>query len=324
MKKYKSPNDLLIVYYSGHGSFNIEEQFLQLHAKANCDLSSCDHPAQLNWNNVEKVLIEEGEGDVLIIMDACFAGNLKVSAQYDLGRAYEVLAACMDDQTTDAPGPRSFTHALHKTLETLCDRGSPFTTSELLSEIQSKRLHNPPNRWSRSANTPRTIRLAPLPKEKPPSDASYFNVDPVKQYLTLRIELKDGTRPKQAQIQQLARNVSRAVRDSSKTTGLRTRRIDCMGLTPRFVRSIRPAAHMISSILHLRRSGMGTHKRPCPLEAAQKPLQDDEKRSRSEEPDVGDGPTAKRRATDSAVMNEPRRAGNKENQENNDGQNGLR
>jgi hypothetical protein len=302
MKQYDSANDLLIVYYSGHGSFyddpDPEKQFLELHATSDCGSSTCPLSARLSWNNVEKILIEEGRGDILVIMDACFAGNLNVSVKTDLGRAYEVLGACQKNRTTAAPGPKSFTHILHKSLEDLISKHSAFTTADLLSAILKgeERRNNPPEFWRRS-NTDRHILLAPVPTLPPSEHASYFDDSPIPQYLTLRVELKDLHRPSKIQIEELARNVSKAVRDSS----IKTRRIDCMGLTPRTFRSLRTAAQMISSMVRL----MGFHRGPQhslpTLDEALEPLKEDRKRSRGDDSDFEDEPTAKRRVSGSSI-----------------------
>lgn len=303
MKQHDSVHDLLIVYYSGHGSFyddvDPEKQFLELHATRGCDSPACLHPAKLNWNKVEEILIQEGKGDILVIMDACFAGNLNVSAKSDLGRAYEVLGACKKGRTTAAPGPKSFTHHLHKSLEDLICRYPAFTTADLLSAILERedRRSNPPDLWSRSTNTDRHIRLAPVSDSSPPVHANYFDDKPIAQYLTLRVELKDFHRPSQLQIEELARNVSKAVRDSS----IRTRRIDCLGLTPKTFRSLRTAAQMISSVVRF----MGFNKTPQnPLltsDEAFEPRKQGRKRSRMEDSDLEDQPTAKRRASGASL-----------------------
>lgn len=242
---------------------------------------------------------------MLVIMDACFAGNLNVSVNTDLGRAYEVLGACQKNRTTASPGPKSFSHILRKSLEDLTSKHLAFTTADLLSAIlkAEERRNNPPDFWRRS-NTDRHILLAPLPPLPPSQHASYFDDSPIPQYLTLRVELKDSHRPSKFQIEELARNVSKAVRDSS----IKTRRIDCMGLTPRTSRSLRTAAQMISSMVRWR----GFHKgSPDPITTTDEvlePLKEGRKRSRGDDSDYEDEPTAKRRASGSSlhVFDSPR------------------
>jgi len=311
MKQHDSANDLLIVYYSGHGSFYNDldpaEQFLELHATKDFDSRSGLHPAKLNWNNVENILIKEGKADMLVIMDACFAGNLNVSATHDLGRAYEVLGACKRNRTTASPGPHSFTHILHKSLESLIGKYSAFTTANLLSEILEgeERRNNPPEFWSRSINTARHIRLAPVPSQPHSEHAGYFDDQPIPQYLTLRVELKDRHRPSRDEIEQLACNISKAVRNSS----IRTRRIDCMGLTAKTSRSLRTAAQMISSLVRLMGPRKSQSNPGANLDSVSKSLNEDRKRPRQDDgSDLEDEPRPKRQASGNSqrVFDSPR------------------
>ena len=198
------------------------------------------HKARLSWNVVEETLMDKAKGDVLVILDACFAGNLqKAIAQRKLGRAYEFLGACEENRTTASPGPKSFTSTLIKSLSELAVDG-PFTTSELLSSIQKNedRQHNPPAHWRRSLDTLKYIQLARIPNTleravmTAEETAQYFGED-VTKYLNLRIELKGDEPPTQDQIEELARSVSRAVKQTSIRTGLPTRRVDCMGIESR-------------------------------------------------------------------------------------------
>jgi len=307
MKQHDSANDLVIVYYSGHGSFHNDldpaENFLELHATKDFDSRKGFHPAKLNWNNVEKILVEEGKADMLVIMDACFAGNLNVSATHDLGRAYEVLGACKRNRTTASPGPHSFTHILHKSLESLINKYSAFTTANLLSEILEgeERRNNPPEFWSRSTNTARHIRLAPVLSQQD----CYFDDQAIPQYLTLRVELKDLHRPSRDEIEQLARNISTAVRNSS----IKTRRIDCMGLTAKTSRSLRTAAQMITSLLRWMGPRKNSSNPAANLDSVSKPLNEDRKRSRQDdESDPEDEPRPKRQASGNSqrVFDSPR------------------
>ncbi len=251
------------------------------------DFSSFRHTPKFSWNEVEKTLIEEGKGDILVIMDSCFAGNLKYSAQRNYKRAYEFLAACKRDRTTAPPGPKSFTHILHKSLEGLLNKDPSFTTRELLSEIieTEERHYNLPDFWSRSASTERNIRLAPLSKLPPNEKASYFDENPIPQYLTLRVELKDSDRPTKIEIEELARNVSRAVKSSL----IKTRRVDCVSLNRRPVKSLRTAAQMISSMVRFTKGSSQQVEKPA-MASPQvlQSHQENRKRSRSIEPSNSD------------------------------------
>ena len=255
------------------------------------DFSSFCHTPKFSWNEVEKTLIEEGKGDILVIMDACFAGNLKYSAQRNYKRAYEFLAACKRDRTTAPPGPKSFTHILHKSLEELLNKDPSFTTRELLAEIieTEERHYNLPDFWSRSVSTERKIRLAPLSKPTRFGKTNYFDDNPIPQYLTLRVELKDDDRPTRLQIEELSRKVSRAV----KSSAIKTRRVDCVSLNRRPSRKFRTAAQMISSMVRFTK---GPIRQPDNQPQVLESLQGNRKRSRSIEPiNTDERPPSKRR-----------------------------
>jgi len=248
---------------------------------------------KFNWNEVEKTLIEEGKGDILVIMDACFAGNLRHGAERNYKRAYEFLAACQSGRTTARPGPKSFTHILYKSLEELLDRDPSFTTTDLLAKIidSEERHHNPPDFWSRTISTERNIRLAPLPKLPPSEETSYFDDSPIPQYLTLRVELKSSDRPTQSEIEELARNVSRAVKSSS----IKTRRVDCVSLNRRPTRSLRSVAQMMSCMVRFTTGS--SRQQEIPVAHVLESQQENRKRSRSIEPSEADEQPAPKRRT---------------------------
>jgi hypothetical protein len=91
---------------------------------------------EIVWHRAEN-LIKDSWGDVLIIFDCCAAGNLG----RDIGargrwaqRAFEFLGATSAEDTTQEPGPNSFTSGLIWALEKLANEDG-FTPSELLQEI---------------------------------------------------------------------------------------------------------------------------------------------------------------------------------------------
>lgn len=106
-----------------------------------------DAPHEVVWNSAE-VIIKETKGDVLVIFDCCYAGDLELSVRAPLPRrAFEFLAATSAKSTTRKPGPRSFTSALIHSLGNLVEKGS-FSTQELVSKVKSA-PNFPKDQWPR-------------------------------------------------------------------------------------------------------------------------------------------------------------------------------
>lgn len=72
------PNNLLIVYYSGHGVYKDLEHYLELRGTLHRGRGGgISQDAHANWNKVEEILrSEDVEADILTIIDACYASNL--------------------------------------------------------------------------------------------------------------------------------------------------------------------------------------------------------------------------------------------------------
>src|SRR5436190_24149719 len=96
--------------------------------------------ARACWNTAEKPLIDDADGDVLTILDCCFASNIQKDFEEDV-RIYELLTASGPDKPTSAPGPKSFTRALIDSLQELLDEysGRSFSTYSLNDRIISQR-----------------------------------------------------------------------------------------------------------------------------------------------------------------------------------------
>lgn len=113
------------------------------------------------WNSA-KVIIEETKGDVLVIFDCCYAGELATDARPPPNRrAYEFLAATAPKSTTPKPGPRSFTSALIHSMKDLAKSGS-FNTQELVSRIKSA-PNFPKDQWPRLYQNEASQRKIMLP-----------------------------------------------------------------------------------------------------------------------------------------------------------------
>lgn len=193
------------------------------------------------WDEAEQGFVRSAKGDVLTIMDACFAGNVLPTVHREYEGTYEYLGACHIDRTTASPGKKSFTTALIASLEKLLARheGHSFTTADLLHVItEHTRRNNPPLLASRIENNDRRISLAP----KLSCKKSYFDDSPIPAYLTLRIELKEQTLDPD-KVEDLAKRIAWAVRQSK----VEARRVDWLKLAPRkrslkdVVRTVRTA-----------------------------------------------------------------------------------
>jgi hypothetical protein len=277
------------------------------------------HDAVLKWNVAEKILMDHAKGDVVVILDACFAGNMKEAIpQRDLGRAYEVLAACPPGKSTAPPGSRSFTNSLVHCLKEMVDTEPSFTVSRLFAAIgkRAERQGRPADFWSRSSNQQRSIRLAPLPKSadepdlSPTSRKRYFDEKQIPQYLNIRIELKKDGQPSQDEIEDLAHKVSLAVKDAI----IPTRRVDYVSIESRAKQSFRRVVQFVGHLTRWRRSPMleketsPTFENPVATladvlaQAGQAEPEPSRKRCRSPGPsDASLGPPAKRRASGSTI-----------------------
>lgn len=193
----------------------------------------------LIWDHAEERFIQNAKGDVLTIMDACFAGAVRSVVQREYGRTYEYLGACAADKPTASPGEKSFTAALITSLELLLEEGDgrPFTTADLSRAIEEQhyRKHNPPCLIIRSAHDDRRIMLAPMRAD---SQEPYFDDSEIPAYLELRIELKEQLTPQE--VEDLARVVSRAVHNSTT----KTRRVDWLRMSSRKP-SFKSAANLV-------------------------------------------------------------------------------
>lgn len=119
------------------------------------------------WKCADTLLLEETSADTLAILDTCYASNATKGSLHS-GRAYQLLAASAWNKLTAAPGVRSFTTALIKSLEECLREGTPFTVWGLMSKINKKeyRRRNPAQYHDILGSHSRQILLAPLNKDK--------------------------------------------------------------------------------------------------------------------------------------------------------------
>ncbi|ORY00886.1 hypothetical protein BCR34DRAFT_592437 [Clohesyomyces aquaticus] len=230
VRRHDGPNNLLIVYYTGHGVH--DGKSLHLTGSINpMQKKGFSNDARANWDKAEETLRSDDiEGDVLTILDTCYSSNLQKSGKEDT-RTFELLSACAFDQTTASPGENSFTRALIDALKELLDEFADrsFTTFHLNQRIllNPNRRDTPSQLWFRLKHHERHIRLAPLKRDKECARKPSLP-HPPRGYLTLRFALRDDSLNRE-QIEYLTRNLSKAFRNKS-LVGLR--RIDWLGLKP--------------------------------------------------------------------------------------------
>jgi hypothetical protein len=248
-------DNLVILYHTGHGTFDDNLKHLELHGYASLIViqfraysyrreweEGKPAPPKVIWNHTERKFIDVARCDVLTIMDSCFAGGVSSVVEKKYGRTYEYLGASKANTTTQAPGPKSFTRALISSLKQLLrDRkGQAFTIHDLqiiLSEQQYRR-GNKGVLFPRSENNSRRIELRPIKRE-----TTYFDDSKIHAYLNLRIELKQSELSNE-ELDQLAKLVSRAVRDSEA----QTRRVDLLSLEQRTPPSWQKAVQSVNTM----------------------------------------------------------------------------
>lgn len=162
------------------------------------------------WGEAEAPLLNSAESDVLAILDCCFASHAQKGFAEDR-RTFELIAASPMNEVAYAPGVKSFTTALIRSLEELLteynDRNFP--TTKLLDKINMNR--NPPSMlWDRLHRHERHVQLAPLKKEpRQEKDKSFRHIKPEQAWVKLRFSLKEP-RLEQDQIEELARRLPAA------------------------------------------------------------------------------------------------------------------
>jgi len=231
-EKHNGPNNLLIIYYTGHGVWRETENYLQLTAAINpIQGKGFQKDAHANWNRAEQILkAEEIDADVLTILDTCYSSNIAKSAKQSI-RKFELLSACPHNETTSSPGERSFTRVLIDKLNDLATEynDKPFSTFHLNSLIcMDPRRHDTPSQlWFRLPNE-QNILLAPLKlKTNQAPQKQRVQLEP-RGYLTLRFALKDESLS-QPQIEYLAQKLSKAF-ENKHLIGLR--KIDWIKIKP--------------------------------------------------------------------------------------------
>jgi hypothetical protein len=239
------PDDnLLIVYYSGHGEpvpneNNDTDLFLSgfvasLHRLYPDRLLTDRRVPNQHWRPQENerrydahaswLLAERdldlAKADVLIILDCCAAASIITKGAHTQGKVHQLLAACGHNQFTEKPGPRSFTKYLLEALEeeVLNDKFLPFTPDMLNDVIVKKRkeiTRNQSHVFFRHPNgrNRRHIILAPVgttsfsdeAPRRTPNEAAHVD---------LRLGLRNATELSDEETAQLAKTLHSAVKAS--------------------------------------------------------------------------------------------------------------
>lgn len=257
-EKHDGPNNLLIIYYTGHGVYQQQQkpEYLQLTACVNpIRGKGIQKDAHANWNKTETILKSDDiDADVLTILDTCYASNATKSAKQS-SRKFELLAACPIDQTTTAPGPYSFTRALIDGLTELARvyNDKPFSTFHLTQRIcmDKRRLDTPAQLWHRLPND-QHILLAPLKPSQPGSEQARQEQKVVRAprgYLTLQFALRDE-KLGQEQIEFLTLGLSKAF-ENKKLIGLK--KVDWLGIKPAPISYFERAGRAMQAIAQWRK-----------------------------------------------------------------------
>ena len=156
-KNYSSSDNLLIVYYAGHGyldysrlwkwaAYRYVHSLKPSHDEVDQAEDVCsDAPNKppsptLDWYALQSGL-EHAESDVLILLDSCAsAGSSGGSKQFEIqeGGTTELLAACGFETSAPGPGPHSFTNALIKELRDMSALDFPFAVTMLHQRIVAR------------------------------------------------------------------------------------------------------------------------------------------------------------------------------------------
>ncbi|KAL8915002.1 MAG: hypothetical protein Q9171_000442 [Xanthocarpia ochracea] len=155
---HQSEDELLIVYYGGHGDAD------RRRGRSIWAANKKPESPTLTWSSLQH-LLENAIPHVLIILDCCYAAN--AARDTSEGTTKELLAASGRENPTLGVGIRSFTSALIEELEAF-GRG-PFTVAMLHSRLITMRwrLAFTPVYALLSEHGGHSIELAPLPALTP-------------------------------------------------------------------------------------------------------------------------------------------------------------
>lgn len=121
----RDANELLVVYYSGHGG-------ARNRGGLNLANREVDPDQTIYWNRIQRQVLFKANADVFVILDCCYA-EMGVKGLHRFRR--NTIAACAADETTDVPGNRSFTACLIQAANDLLASGG-FFVRQLYNQIE--------------------------------------------------------------------------------------------------------------------------------------------------------------------------------------------
>ncbi|KAH6881689.1 hypothetical protein BKA58DRAFT_372007 [Alternaria rosae] len=189
--EHDDPNNLLVVYYAGHGVYDKALKVLEF-----SPTDDVENDLRAIWNEAERTLIEKVKANVLTIMDCCYASDLLRNVP-EHGRTFEMIAASDIGAPTPEPGENSFTRCLIRHLKVLAvessgNYGSYFDTHDLVERMAKERFDSPPRLWRRIPGSSRHIELRKLkPKNERPTQKS--SISSHARFLHLGFALKHET-----------------------------------------------------------------------------------------------------------------------------------
>ncbi|KAH6838690.1 hypothetical protein AA0119_g11571 [Alternaria tenuissima] len=237
--EHDDPNNLLVVYYAGHGVYDKALKVLEF-----SPTDDVDNDLRAIWNEAERTLIEKVKANVLTIMDCCYASDLLRNVP-EHGRTFEMIAASDIGAPTPEPGENSFTRCLIKHLKELAvessgNYGSYFDTHDLVERMAKERFDSPPRLWRRIPGSSRHIELRKLkPKNERPVQKS--SISSHARFLHLGFALKNDTID-EMQIQSLTKELPALF--SSK--GLPLVNIKWLGCRKEGKPTLKDIAHFVS------------------------------------------------------------------------------
>jgi hypothetical protein len=162
------------------------------------------------WHKAEAPVLNDMDGDALVILDCCMASAAIYKNRSPGSRIYQLLAASAEDLPTRGPGPNSFTTALCDSLEELVKEsgGKPFLLTQLCEQINRKRKTQPCVAWDCLRSYKRSVQLGPLHETQQERKAAFQKNEPEKASITLRLSLKDNDL-EDGQIRKLAEQLPR-------------------------------------------------------------------------------------------------------------------
>lgn len=134
LEDFESTDNLLIVYYGGHGYMNEDRQCVWL-------CNQRPGAATVQWSSIQTNL-EEADSDVLILLDCCAAAS---SAGGSGNGITELIAACGFEDFAPGVGEHSFTRSLIEELRYYGQRPGPISTAFLHNKVlaRAKKSWNP-------------------------------------------------------------------------------------------------------------------------------------------------------------------------------------